>query len=112
MSNWIKKEDKVYILSGNDKGKTGIVLGVKDDRVLVQGINIKKKHVKKTQQAQTSQIISIEKPIHISNVALCDKDDKKIKKLIVRKNDNQNRELVYIDGGKEVVYRTIRKSSK
>lgn len=108
---WIKKDDMVYILSGNDKGKTGVVLGVRDEKVIVQGINVRKKHVKKTQKTQASQILNIEMPIHISNVALCDKDGKKIKKLSV-KNNNGNRELIYFDGGKEVVYRTIKKRAK
>ena len=112
MSSWIKKEDMVYVLSGNEKGKTGMVLGIKGDRILIQGINVRKKHIKKTQKTQASQVVNIEMPIHISNVALCDKDGKKIKKLKVKISEKNNRELVYFDDGKEVVYRTIKKRAK
>ena len=112
MSSWIKKDDTVYVLSGNDKGKTGVVLGINGDRILVQGINIRKKHIKKSQKTQASQVINIEIPIHISNVALCDKDGKKIKKLSVKKGEKKSRELIYFEGEKEVVHRTIKKRAK
>ena len=110
--NWIKKDDKVFVVTGNDKGKTGTVIGIKEDRILVQGINVRKKHLKKTQKSQASQIISIERPIHISNVALCDKDGKKIKKLKVNRKDKKNSDLTYNDGEKEIVHRTIKKREK
>lgn len=110
--NWIKKDDKVYVLTGNDKGKTGTVIGIKEDRILVQGVNVRKRHIKKTQKSQTSQVISMEMPIHISNVALCDNDGKKIKKLKVKRNAKKNSELTYFDGEKEIVHRTIKKREK
>jgi large subunit ribosomal protein L24 len=110
--NWIKKDDKVYVLTGNDKGKTGTVIGIKEDRVLVQGVNVRKKHIKKSQKSQASQVLSIEMPIHISNVALCDKEGKKIKKINVTRNDKKNRDLTYFDGEKEIVHRTIKKREK
>ncbi len=107
MSKWIRKDDNVLVIAGNDNGKTGKVLSRKEDRVLVQGINIRKKHMKKTQQSQSSQIINVEMPIHISNVMPCDKDGKPVK-LKVKINE-KTKELVYQDNGKEVVYRTIKK---
>jgi large subunit ribosomal protein L24 len=109
--SWIKKDDHVYVLAGNDKGKTGVVLQIKDDRALVKGINIRKKHLKKTQTAQSSQIIDIETSINISNLALCDKDGNKIK-VKVKKAEDGSRDLVYLDSGKEVVYRSIKKIAK
>lgn len=109
MHNWIKKEDKVYILAGNDRGKSGVVLKVEGDKVLVEGINIRTRHVKKSQKAQFSQIAKVERPIHISNVALCDKDGKKIKKLKAKRNNKKSRDLVYSDGEKEIVHRSIKK---
>lgn len=106
MSKWIKKNDRVVVIAGNDKGKAGTVLVRDGDRVVVQGINLRKKHMKRTQKAQTSQIIEMEMPIHISNVAFCTSDDKKIKvKVKVGKQENQ---LVYMEKGKEVVLRKIK----
>lgn len=110
--SWIKKDDKVFVLTGNDKGKIGTVMGIKEDRILVQGVNVRKRHIKKSQKSQTSQVISIEMPIHISNVALCTSEGKKIKKLKVKRNAKKNRELTYFDGDKEIVHRTIKKRAK
>lgn len=58
----IKKGDTVQVLSGNDKGKTGEVLEVlpKDDKVIVKGVNIRKKHVKPRRQGEEGGIISSE----------------------------------------------------
>jgi large subunit ribosomal protein L24 len=68
----IKKGDTVFIRSGSSKGKTGRVLGVdrKKDRILVEGINVRQKHVRPSQKQPKGGIVSIEQPIHISNVAL------------------------------------------
>lgn len=82
MSNQIKKGDKVVVIAGNDRGRTGSVLRRKGDRVVVQGINIRKKHVKRRAQAQTPSIIEMEIPIHVSNVALCDENDKPIRRKV------------------------------
>ena len=77
-SKWIKKGDRVLVIAGNDKGNMGEVLSRKGDRILVQGINIRKKHQKQQQQNVPASIISIEAAVHISNVHLCDADGKKI----------------------------------
>lgn len=68
----IKKGDTVYITTGQDKGKTGKVLFVntKDETLVVEGINMKKRHQKPTQKNPKGGIISIEAPIHISNAGL------------------------------------------
>ncbi|PLR65773.1 MULTISPECIES: 50S ribosomal protein L24 [Bacillaceae] len=66
----VKKGDKVMVISGKDKGKQGVVLAAfpKKDRVLVEGINIMKKHSKPSQANPQGGIISQEAPIHVSNV--------------------------------------------
>ncbi|MGP1910384.1 50S ribosomal protein L24 [Metabacillus sp. JX24] len=66
----VKKGDKVMVISGKDKGKQGTVLAAfpKKDRVLVEGINIMKKHSKPSQLNPQGGIISQEAPIHVSNV--------------------------------------------
>ena len=78
----IKKGDNVQVLSGNDKGKTGEVLEVipKLDKVVVKGINIRKKHVKARKQGDESGIISVECAIPSSKVnVVCPKCGKATK---------------------------------
>lgn len=79
MAKRIKKGDRVLVIAGNDRGKTGEVIGRSIERVLIQGVNIRKKHMKRTQETQGGRVIEMEVPIHISNVCLCDKDGKRIK---------------------------------
>ena len=69
MARHIIKGDSVVVTSGNDKGATGEVLRVDGDRVLVQGINIRSRHIRPTQQKPKGGIIKMEMPIHISNVS-------------------------------------------
>lgn len=111
MSKWIKKGDKVVVTAGNEKGRTGVVLRKKGDRVAIQGLNIRKKHVKRQEKAQRATIIEIEVPIHISNVSLCDEEEKPIK-VLVRKNDKGVKELFYLKGKEEVVLRSLQQASK
>ena len=73
----IKKGDKVVVLAGRDKGKTGEVLAVrpKEDRAFVRGINLVKNHQKQTQN-QEGGIVSKEAAIQLSNLALQDANGK------------------------------------
>ncbi|GAA4065049.1 50S ribosomal protein L24 [Amphibacillus indicireducens] len=66
----VKKGDKVKVLTGKDKGKEGKILAVypKRDRVLVEGVNIVKKHQKPSQDNPQGGILDQEAPIHVSNV--------------------------------------------
>lgn len=68
----IRKGDDVVVSAGKDKGKRGVVLRVMaDDRVVVEGANLAKRHVKPNPQRGTSGgIVTKEMPIHISNVAI------------------------------------------
>jgi large subunit ribosomal protein L24 len=77
MAAKIRKGDKVIVLTGRDKGRTGEVFEVRPDegRALVRGVNLVKRHQKQT-QSQEGGIISKESPIHLSNVALLGKDGK------------------------------------
>ena len=74
----IKKGDKVVVLAGKDKGRTGEVLSVmpKDDKALVRGVNQVRRHQKQS-QTQEGGIITKEAPIHLSNIALADPKDGK-----------------------------------
>jgi large subunit ribosomal protein L24 len=109
MSKWIKKGDKVVVIAGNDKGKTGDVIQLKGERILIQGINIRKKHAKRKTKAPGAEILEMECPIHVSNVSLCNDDGKPIK-VKVRQTDGK-KELVYLEKGKEVTLRQVSKKS-
>ena len=77
----IRKKDKVLVIAGRDKGKTGEVIKLfpEDNRVLVAKVNIVTKH-KKASQAEPGGLSKIEAPIHYSNVLLvCPKCDKGIR---------------------------------
>ena len=67
----IKKGQKVKILTGNDKNKTGTVLKVlpRENKILVEGINLKKRHVKAKSSDKKGEIVEVSAPIHISNVS-------------------------------------------
>jgi large subunit ribosomal protein L24 len=73
MAMKIKKGDQVIVITGRDKGKTGEVIKAmpKDSKVVVQGINMVKRHTKPSQES-AGGIVSKEQPIHVSNVALID----------------------------------------
>jgi large subunit ribosomal protein L24 len=66
----VKKGDKVQVISGKDKGKQGVILEAfpKQNRVLVEGVNIVKKHAKPSQVNPQGGIVSQEAPVHVSNV--------------------------------------------
>jgi large subunit ribosomal protein L24 len=105
MSKWIKKDDQVLVISGNDKGKKGKVITRRGDRVIVEGINIRKKHMKAQSENMPARIIDIEKPIHISNVMIASKTDKPVRLKV--KSSKEGKKLVYMEDGKEVTHRSI-----
>ena len=78
MAAKIKKGDKVVVLTGRDKGKTGEVVQVmpSEERALVRGVNLVKRHQRQTAN-QEGGIISKEAPIHLSNLAVADPKDGK-----------------------------------
>jgi large subunit ribosomal protein L24 len=78
MAARIKKGDKVVVIAGRDKGRTGEIIEMRRDegRALVRGINMVKRHQRQS-TTQEGGIVSKEAPIHLSNIALADpKDDK------------------------------------
>jgi large subunit ribosomal protein L24 len=78
MAAKIKKGDKVVVLTGRDKGRTGDVVQVmpKEERALVRGVNFVKRHQRQTMN-QEGGIIQKEAPVHLSNLALADPKDGK-----------------------------------
>ena len=77
----LRTGDKVTVIAGADKGKTGKVLKVLDDAVIVEGVHVVKKHIKPKYNDGTGEIREVEAPIHRSNVKVVEaKKDKKEKK--------------------------------
>lgn len=80
MKRRIKAGDEVVIIAGNDRGERGRVMQVlpQTERVLIEGINKRKHHEKKTQQNPEGAIVERESPIHLSNVMLASRYDTKV----------------------------------
>ena len=94
MSLRIRKGDKVKVLTGKDRGKMGKVIHVypRIERVLVEDVNMVKKHLRKSQQNPTDAIVKKELPIHISNLSLLDPVSSKTTRI---------KTLVATDGSKQ-----------
>jgi large subunit ribosomal protein L24 len=106
MAAKIKKGDNVVIIAGRDKGRTGEVIEMRrdEDRVLVRGINIVKRHQRQS-ASQEGGIISKEASIHLSNVALADPKDGKPTRVgfkIVGKGDERKKVRVARRSGVEI----------
>lgn len=103
----LRPGDVVMVITGNDKGRTGKIISCGPERIVIEGINVRKKHMKPTQQNQKGQIIDIECPIHVSNVKPC--VDGKAVKLRARFNKDGDKEFIYREGKKEILYRSAKK---
>ncbi|HEX4043184.1 MAG TPA: 50S ribosomal protein L24 [Xanthobacteraceae bacterium] len=106
MAAKIKKGDNVVIIAGRDRGRTGEVIEMRrdEDRVLVRGINIVKRHQRQS-ASQEGGIISKEASIHLSNVALADPKDGKPTRVgfkIVGKGDERKKVRVARRSGVEI----------
>ena len=106
MAAKIRKGDKVVVLSGRDKGRTGEVVEVRpsQSRVVVRGVNMVKRHQKQTAQ-QEGGIISKEAAIHLSNVAIADPKDGKRTRVgfkVVGEGDAQRKVRVARRSGVEI----------
>ena len=107
-SRKLRPGDEVVVITGNDKGKTGKILSYsKKNRLVVEGVNMHKKHLKRTQEQQKGQIIDMEGSIHISNVAPY--INGKAVKLRARINKEGKKELYYLDEGREEIYHAVKK---
>lgn len=107
-NKWVRIGDKVVVIAGNEKGQTGSVVARSKDkkRVVVEGLNVRKKHVK-PQQGRQQGIVSLEAPIHASNVRLCDEAGVPLK-VKVKIDEEGKRKLVYHRNGKEEIYRAVK----
>ena len=96
----LKTGDKVMVIAGANKGKEGKIISVLGDKVVVEGVNVRKKHLKPKYNGGNGEIREVEAPIHISNVMLIDPKTKKPsrikfefdkdgKKIIISKKSNE-----------------------
>ena len=106
-SKKIRVGDKVLVITGASKGQTGTVLRYVGERVIIQGLNLKKKHVKPSQQNPKGGVIQIEGPIHISNIAPCDENGMKLK-LKVETDAQGARQFYSTKNGERVVHRSLK----
>ena len=77
----LKKGDKVVVIAGANKGKEGKITQVLNDKVVVEGVNVAKKHLKPKNNNGTGEIVEVERPIHRSNVMIVDPKTKKPTKI-------------------------------
>ena len=82
----LKTGDKVVVVSGSNKGKEGKITKIIDNKVIVEGVNIVKKHLKPKNNNGTGEINEMEAPIHVSNVMLSDPKTKKPTKVKIEKD--------------------------
>ena len=97
----LKTGDKVVVVSGSNKGKEGKITKILDSRVIVEGVNMVKKHLKPTQANPEGGIVEKEAKIHVSNVMLYDEKAKVASRISTK---------VEVVDGKNVKTRIFKKS--
>eukprot|EP00271_Cylindrocystis_brebissonii_P015666 TRINITY_DN38625_c0_g1_i1.p1 TRINITY_DN38625_c0_g1~~TRINITY_DN38625_c0_g1_i1.p1 ORF type:complete len:191 (-),score=33.24 TRINITY_DN38625_c0_g1_i1:784-1356(-) len=99
--NWkILRGDRVMVMAGKDKGQTGLVSRVLRDKnaVVVEGLNLLKKHVKKT-DTQPGGIITFESPLHVSNVSLLDPNTSAPCRVSIARSESDGSRIRVVKGG-------------
>lgn len=104
MAARIRRDDEVIVIAGKDKGRRGKVLQVRsDNRVLISGINLVKKHVKPNPTlGKQGGIIEKEAPLHMSNIALFNPENEKADRVGFTINSGGTKTRVFKSTGKEV----------
>jgi large subunit ribosomal protein L24 len=102
--NKIRKGDQVIVLTGRDKGKRGTVASrVDDDYVVVDGVNVVKKHVKPNpMKGTTGGVVDKTMPIHQSNVAIYNAATSKADRVGIKLLDNGDKVRVYKSSGEQI----------
>ncbi len=95
MAARIRKGDRVIVVAGKDKGRTGEVIRVlpSEDRAVVRGVNVARRHQRQTAREQGG-IIAKEMPIHLSNIAIAAPSDGKPTKVAFRVNNDGSKQRV------------------
>ena len=103
----LKTGDKVVVVSGSNKGKEGKITKILDSKVIVEGVNIVKKHLKPKNNGGNGEIIETEAAIHVSNVMLV---DPKTKKPTIKEKNEKFR--MYEDAFSDTIGNKVRISKK
>lgn len=100
----IRKNDTVAVIAGKDKGKTGKVLSVlpREGRVVVEGVNVAKRHQRATNRGEKGQILEKTLPIHISNVQLIDPKTNKPTRVGIKEKSDGTKARVAKKSGQEI----------
>jgi len=98
----IKKGDKVQVIAGKDKGKTGTVIRAfpREDKVIVEGLNMTKKHQRATSQNRKGQIIGKAMPLDVSNVMVVDPKSGKPTRVRISKEGGERVRIAVKSGSK------------
>ncbi len=106
-NKWIRKGSEVICTAGNNKGRKGTVLSRTHDKAIVQGLNVRKKHMRRQSENEPGRIAEIEAPIHISNLMLVDSEGNAVKTKVRVSGDEK--ELVTKKG--ETLLRKVKQVS-
>jgi large subunit ribosomal protein L24 len=100
----LKKGDKVIVTAGKDAGKTGTIVRAlpKENKVIVDGINIAKRHKKPTAANKQGQIVDRTMPIHASNVSLVDPKTGKATRIRIERSEKDGRTRVAVKSGQKL----------
>jgi len=110
----LKREDTVMVMAGRDKGKTGRVLAVlpSDGKVLVEGINIAKRHTKPSDKNPRGGIIELTKPIDVSKVMVLDPETKLPARIGYKFNADGTKERVFKVGAQRKAAKKAKPAAK
>ena len=97
----LKKGDKVLVIAGKNRGESGIIVRAfpKENKVLIDGINVVKRHRRATRQGGKGQIVEQSMPLHVSNVQLMDPKDGKPTRIKIVRTKEGLRERVAVKSG-------------
>lgn len=100
----LKIEDEVIVISGKSKGSKGKILAYnkKNGKIIVQGVNIKRRFQRPTQENPKGGVIKVEAPLHISSVQFFDSKAKKPSRIKYTQDKNGNKVRVAVKSGKEI----------
>lgn len=100
----LKKGDKVVVIAGKSKGSTGTIVRAmpKENMILIEGVNLVKRHRRPTQASPKGQIIDKPMPLHISNVQLVDPKTGKPTRVKISKGKDGARERVAVKSGQKI----------
>lgn len=108
-----KTGDQVVVIAGKDKGKTGKIMRVVHDinKVVIEGVNIRTRHVKKT-ASKAGERIQYEAPLQASNVMIIDPESKKRSRIGYKKLDNGKKQRFYKKSKNEIKDSTVKVKTK